>query len=863
MESTPLDIEVAVDPEMLGKVFEELVIERNDKGAFYTPRQCVSAMCRNTLKAYLSTKWEQTYEADPDEEVLAVKVEPKGQQDSVDAPFEAQEKEHQKYIREFVDGGIVQFNVEECKKIVQWLNKVTINDPAIGSGAFAVGMLHELVHLYRFIFPGAKQTAKSDYELKLQIIQNNIYGADIDEFAVNIAHLRLWLTLVVDYPTRFDSREQFEKEITKIPPLPNLFFKVRTGDSLLEKVGSVYFQSQQQELAAQSSEVLAIVKLLRQKKQDFFGHRKPNGTFIGTTDDEKIKLKQEVSDLEHDLLKTFLSLTARVKKNKSKNGKIIEKELFSEKDIREHKSVVWAVHYAEIFDESEGDENFGFDIIIANPPYGLKTEEGKELYHLGSKDSYGAFCAMALQKLKPNGILCFIQSDTWQTIKTHQELRRIILDAAKVIHVVMMPSWTFSATVNTSVLLLQKCSSAQRRRERQENMLYAVDLTNIPRDEDRVAEMLLNVQAYNGKQGDEFGVYSYPQGLIERNSNIPFFVGSPKLFGLMFDDEVNPEKREIGKSKIGIHKILLNGKTIELIRLGDISEIRVGLQTGDNEYYIRKQHGIRGGYEIIDENLVLTGQEISKLLEQEKQSGIDPKRHKEKYFLPYDKGGESDSDEGWMPNYFVPTGYFIGWSKESVNRLETLTVYARNIFYNSKHYDQKYSDEKIRQERMKEDRVTIASRFQNREHYFKQGITFSRTGIYAPTFRLGMGTVFDTEGSTIFLDHFNVLSLIALLSSKLVRSLLKIYIGHTVHTQVDELKELPIIFNIKEETLINLVTKIVDAQKKDPRYQYHLNEQLEIDKIVYEMYGLNEEDIKEVETWYKRRYPKLAKGQEK
>ena len=175
------------------------------------------------------------------------------------------------------------------------------------------------------------------------------------------------------------------------------------------------------------------------EKEDFFGHRKPDGTFIGTTDEEKHRLKKEIAELEHDLLRTFLSLTARVKKHTRKNGTLIEREVFTEDDIRNCKSIIWAVHFSEIFDESQGEGNFGFDIQIANPPYGLKTDEGKELYKLGSKDSYGAFCAMAIQKLKANGILCFIQSDTWQTIKTHKPLRRLILDNAKVLSLVMMP----------------------------------------------------------------------------------------------------------------------------------------------------------------------------------------------------------------------------------------------------------------------------------------------------------------------------------------------------------------------------------------------------------------------------------------
>lgn len=853
MESTPLDVEVAVDPEILGKVFEELVIERNERGAFYTPRQSVSAMCRNALKAYLSTKWEEVFRVQPVDYTLPLKTERKGQQDINDLLIESQEREHRRRIRRFVDEGIVDFTVDECKKIINWLDHVKINDPAIGSGAFHVGMLHELVRLYRLIFPGAKQSAKSDYELKLQIIQNNLYGADIDEFAVNIAHLRLWLTLAVDYPTHFETREQFEREIKSIPPLPNLYFKIRTGDSLLEKVGNIHFESEQQELAAQSPEILKMIRTLRMEKEDFFGHRKPDGTFIGTTDEEKHKLKKEIAELEHDLLRTFLSLTARVKKHTRKNGTLIEREVFTDDDIRNCKSIIWAVHFSEIFDESQGEGNFGFDIQIANPPYGLKTDEGKELYKLGSKDSYGAFCAMAIQKLKPNGILCFIQSDTWQTIKTHKPLRRLILDNAKILSLVMMPSWTFSATVNTSILLAQRCSGGSRKHLRHENTMIAADFTNIPKDDERVGTMLLNLHDLVSERNEEFAVYSYQQGLIERNSNIPFFVGSPKLFTLMFDDDkILKEKREIGekeKKKVDVRKIKMNGNTVEIVRFGDVADIKVGLQTGDNDYYIRQSEGVRGSYEIIDESLVLTDGEIKKLTDGEKQNGVDPRKHGGKHFLPYDKGGESDSEEGWLPNYFVPTGYFIDWSKKAVTRLKESTI--ADI---KKSHDKKIS---------KNDENTLAAVIRNPDFYFRMGLSFSDSGIYSPSFRISASSVFDQKGSIVVSEVISPYMMLGLACSKLSRYILKGYVNHTISSHVDSIKEIP--FVVLEEPLIkslfDLVDRIIRNQKKNPSYPYHLHEQREIDRLVYEMYGLNEDDIKEVETWYRRRYPKLARAQ--
>ncbi len=188
MESTPFDIEVAVDPEMLGKVFEELVTGRHDSGAYYTPRPVVSFMCREALKGYLE-----------------------GQGTGLDADT----------ISRFVDhhdtDGI---GVAQARRIAEALAEVTVVEPACGSGAYLLGMMQELIELQARLF-NVTQDAKSLYDLKLEIIQRNLYGVDIDSFAGNIAMLRMWLSLAIDYEG--DTPE----------PLPNLDFKVVWGDSLL------------------------------------------------------------------------------------------------------------------------------------------------------------------------------------------------------------------------------------------------------------------------------------------------------------------------------------------------------------------------------------------------------------------------------------------------------------------------------------------------------------------------------------------------------------------------------------------------------------------------------------------------------
>ena len=159
-ESTPLDIEVAVDPEMLGKVFEELVTGRHDTGSYYTPRPVVSFMCRESLKICLQNKTDETPET----------------------------------LKAFVDEGDAT-QIRNPERVLQVLQTLRICDPACGSGAYLLGMMSELLRLRDALFKSSNVDPKTTYQRKLDIIQQNLYGVDKDEFAVNIAMLRLWLSL--------------------------------------------------------------------------------------------------------------------------------------------------------------------------------------------------------------------------------------------------------------------------------------------------------------------------------------------------------------------------------------------------------------------------------------------------------------------------------------------------------------------------------------------------------------------------------------------------------------------------------------------------------------------------------------------
>ena len=343
-ESTPLDVEVAVDPEMLGKVFEELVTGRHESGSYYTPKPIVSFMCREALKGYLKTQ------------VLG---------EATDS------------ISEFVDDHHPD-NIKNPEAILEALRRVKCCDLAAGSGAYILGMLHELLDLRKCLFANKGLDSNTVYQRKLDIIENNLYGVDIDIFAVNIARLRLWLSLAVEY------------QGDNPPPLPNLKYKIEAGDSLI----------------APSPATTGVIRhefisQFRQKKAEYM--RTHEGG-------KKQKLEQEINDL-----KTQIALITH--------------------GSTQVAGFDWAVEFAEVFADG------GFDIQVANPPY-VRQELIKHLkptlqkvypaVYTGTSDLYCFFYARALQLLKSGGMLTFISSNKWFRAKYGEKLRKHIADTCQV-----------------------------------------------------------------------------------------------------------------------------------------------------------------------------------------------------------------------------------------------------------------------------------------------------------------------------------------------------------------------------------------------------------------------------------------------
>lgn len=814
-ENSPNDQEVSIDPEMLGKVFENTLAEeeRNKKGTFYTPREIVHFMVKDAIRQYLHN-----------ETGIALDL-------------------LQKFLYD-ENNGLMNLTPNQIRLIDSKLETIKVLDPAVGSAAFPVEFMQVIVELRKRLDVRVGKHI-NEVALKKQLIKNNLYGVDIDPSAIEIAKLRLWLALIVDY------------DKTLAEPLPNLDFQFRVGNSLQEKIDDIDIFNEsimgQIDWLMQGNQFEILKSKMISIKDQFY-----------TTNDEtkRHQLKDEFDALEHQLIQAVLDnyresfIQQHINKGYRNSAALASQTLMKinvlEQKIKDgtYKLFKPDFHFSEVFDrvDENGERVGGFDVVIGNPPYGVSVDNDIRDWHgLGSRDSYGVFISTALKRfLKPKGVLEFIVSDTWLTIKTHKPLREQVL--TKQLHkVVRLHQDCFDATVNACIISITNQPDGKHE-------LIAADLTNISTREqvEMLREYLYDLESHIGESTPIYGVYAYEQNLINTNSNKPIFVGSPKLFGLMRDVGIEVVQEEIAGKVVPVRQVQMNGRLVELVRFGDIAEVKVGLQTGDNWAYLFQNPQARGSYRNINEykDYLLTEEDLLEIAtnEERRMKVIEFGIHKSKtekgfdpdcwfggrYIAPYDKGGESDTDLGWLPNYFVPASYFIDWSRESVHRMKTLTVKQRDGKGNDK----------------------ICSRFQNIEFYFREGLSFSWAGMYSPTYRINLLGPFDHGSSNIFIDHLPKNVQLGLLSSKLIKYITRVFINHTVNFGIDDVKEIPY-FQDVNQNLANLVTQVIEKQKRSPKYDYMNNEQKEIDRLVYGLFGLSDDDIREVETWYARRYPKL------
>jgi tRNA1(Val) A37 N6-methylase TrmN6 len=476
-ENDPDDNEVGIDPEMLGHIFENLLEENREKGAFYTPKEIVHYMCQESLIQYLQT-YLGKHEAIEDF-ILTGNI--------------GDKKDKNNFI------------VKNAKQIEERLDDVKICDPAIGSGAFPMGLLQEILK------------AKTSLDLTLDrarakkdIIQNSIYGVDIDNGAVDIARLRFWLALVVD-----------EDEPH---PLPNLDYKIMQGNSLLENYEGVdlsnlsdmeneaFFISAkrvQYELGSELSikEPTLLLFDERSKKElynlinayfDFEERaykRYPSKQFIKDEINKIVegkllaKFVLQKPQIERQIAEKRKQIVANkikgkdsdgIKRKKEKNTEKLKRELATRQKEFEHLNDIithlddlqdsvdkpyflWHLWFKSVFDRG------GFDIVIGNPPYRQLQKMRKEadvLERAGyttftrTGDVYCLFYEQGNTLLKGNGVLTYITSNSWMKTQYGGLLRKYFVEHMNPLKLLNFEDTKIfqAVTVEANILVAQKAT---------------------------------------------------------------------------------------------------------------------------------------------------------------------------------------------------------------------------------------------------------------------------------------------------------------------------------------------------------------------------------------------------------------------
>ena len=437
-ENTSYDIELSIDPEMLGRIFENLLAEINPEtgenakkstGSFYTPRDIVDYMVDSSILEHLKTK------TGISEEKLKALI---------------------SYGKE--DDELISFSATEKKSIVNALYSVTVLDPACGSGAFPIGVLQKIVYMLQEIDPDAtlwfnkatenvsflirKEFEKKfnagslDYIRKLTVIQNSIFGIDIQPIAVEIARLRCFLSLVIEEKVYDDEPNR------GINPLPNLDFKFIVANSLipLESDGTMQmsiFENQDH------------INALRDIREEYFN----------ADNDRRTELKLEFKTLQQDML---LNTIANYQKQAS-----LKYQLLSEWKPFESQPTTW-------FDpEWMFGIKDGFDIVIANPPYiQLQDKSIRAISDVYSKQEYATFAKTGdiyclfyeagYNNLKEGGILTYITSNKWMRAGYGEKLRSFLASKTNPVLLIDFAGQKVfeSATVDVNILLFKKENNA-------------------------------------------------------------------------------------------------------------------------------------------------------------------------------------------------------------------------------------------------------------------------------------------------------------------------------------------------------------------------------------------------------------------
>ena len=385
-ENDDLDSEIGIDPEMLGRIFESLLPEnlKKSKGTHYTPKEIVEYMCLETIRDYLEKNHEKKYHSFINK-ILNFSRFP---QETISF------KEENLFPKD--DSSLYPV----LNSLDKYLNDIKICDPSVGSGAFILGSLNLIINIKKIIYLFLNKKNINFNKIKRELIQNNLYGVDIDTGAVEICKLRLWLSLAIE-----------EKDV--IEPLPNLDFKIVQGNSLLEEFEGIdldisYNNNSQLELGFNANILSEKFDELKTLQKNYYQC---------TNSEEKHRAIKNINKIYYEILKE--QIDNKLTLNRETKKKLIE-SLNNFRSITEEKNYLpWKLIFLDVFLEKNG-----FDIILANPPYLREKDNSKTFnpvnnsffgkkYHSGKMNYWYYFLYKAIDKSNPQGTIAFITNRYW------------------------------------------------------------------------------------------------------------------------------------------------------------------------------------------------------------------------------------------------------------------------------------------------------------------------------------------------------------------------------------------------------------------------------------------------------------------
>ncbi len=471
-ENTPIEEEIALDPELLGKVFENLLASYNPEtqttarkqtGSFYTPREIVNYMVDESLIAYLSSKLPSPLAGEP----ACSADRGKGEGDS---------EFRLRHLISYTDEPH-QFAQSEVDALINAIDNAKILDPACGSGAFPMGILHKLVHILHKLDPKNEQWKKRqiekakliddpnirqnaindieaafesnelDYGRKLYLIENSIYGVDIQSIAVQIAKLRFFISLIID------EKKQPGRENLGIRSLPNLETKFVAANTL---IGLDKPQGQQ---SFRNPEIERLEKELKQLRHEYFNAK---------TRKEKLQCQKQDKKLRQDIA----GLLVKDGWNDTTAKQIVKFDPYDQNASADFFDPEWMfgiknpspIAGEPAYSADRGKGEGGFDVVIGNPPYINVSNLRPDSYriYLRSKyrsaknktDTYAFFLEEGFNLLSSKGFLSYIIPQTWKATDSFSKLREIMFNEKSLLKIVDLDLGTFSAIVKPMVVLV-------------------------------------------------------------------------------------------------------------------------------------------------------------------------------------------------------------------------------------------------------------------------------------------------------------------------------------------------------------------------------------------------------------------------